>query len=186
MKAELEKAISVLKEGGIIAYPTDTLWGLGCDATNAEAVEKIYAIKGRQRDKSLIVMLDDADKLENYVVEVPAVAWDLLDQVDTPLTIIYPAGKNLAPNVVALDGTIAIRVVRDEFCRNLIRLLKRPLVSTSANFTGEPAPISFRKIDPALLERVDYAVNWNRETINSVSPSSIIKLGLGGEIELLR
>lgn len=186
MKAELEKTISVLKEGGVIAYPTDTLWGLGCDATNEKAVEKIYTIKGRQRDKSLIVLLDDSNKLENYVVEVPAVAWDLLDQVDTPLTIIYPAGKNLAPNAFGMDGSVAIRIVRDEFCRNLIRLLKKPMVSTSANFTGDAAPISFRKIDPAILEKVDYAVNWNRDTINSVSPSSIIKLGLDGEIELLR
>lgn len=186
MKAELEKTISVLKEGGVIVYPTDTLWGIGCDATNPEAVERIYAIKGRQRDKSLIVMLDDANKLEDYVVEVPAVAWDLLDQVDTPLTIIYPAGKNLAPNALSLDGSVAIRVVREDFCRNLIRMLKKPLVSTSANFTGETAPISFRKINPAILEKVDYAVNWNRDTINSVTPSSIIKLGLNGEIELLR
>jgi len=186
MKAELEKTLAILKAGGVIAYPTDTLWGLGCDASQPEAIEKIFAIKGRQRDKSLIVLIDDINKLQDYVVEVPAVAWDLLEQVDTPLTIIYPQGKNLALNVLATDGSVAIRIVKEEFCRNLIRLLKNPLVSTSANFSGEAAPMSYRKIKPEVLEKVDYAVNWNRDTINSVSPSSIIKLGLGGEIELLR
>ncbi|MEI6574851.1 MAG: L-threonylcarbamoyladenylate synthase [Bacteroidota bacterium] len=186
MKLEIDKTLAVLKSGGVIVYPTDTVWGLGCDATNAVAVDKIYAIKGRQQNKSLIVLLDDVDKLQEYVIEVPAVAWDLLEQVDVPLTIVYPGGKNLAPNVLAADGSVAIRIVKEEFCRNLIRRLNNPLISTSANISGDPPPLTFRKISHAILEQVDYAVDWNRNTMNSASPSSIIKLGLDGQIELLR
>jgi L-threonylcarbamoyladenylate synthase len=186
MQTEIDKTLNVLKKGGVIVYPTDTVWGLGCDATNYQAVEKIFDIKGRQRNKSLIVLLDDMNKLENYVEEVPAVAWDLLEQVETPLTIVYPRGKNLAPNVLAIDGTVAIRIVRDEFCKALIKKLNNPLISTSANISGEEAPMTFRKISQAVLDKVDYAVDFNRNTINSASPSTIIKLGLKGEIELLR
>ncbi|MCX6271693.1 MAG: L-threonylcarbamoyladenylate synthase [Bacteroidetes bacterium] len=186
MTDEIQQCLEVLKQGGTIIYPTDTLWGLGCDATDEKAVEKVIALKGRKKDQSLIILVDDQNKLDRYVKEVPEIAWDLLDQVDTPLTIVYPAGKNLASNVLASDGSIAIRVTTDPFCKELIRKFGKPIVSTSANYTGDMPPISFSRINLKLIESVDYVVNWQRNRLHSTKPSSIIKLGLKGEIELIR
>ncbi|MHC1707933.1 MAG: L-threonylcarbamoyladenylate synthase [Bacteroidales bacterium] len=186
MKEEIENCISVLAKGGIVIYPTDTIWGIGCDATNAKAVEKVFTLKGRLHTKSLIVLLDTENKLEQYVKQVPEIAWDLLEQVDTPLTIIYPGGINLAPNVLGADGSIAIRIVNDVFSKELIRRFNKPLVSTSANFSGEPSPVTFSRIHEKLMEAADYVVNWGREEFRTNRPSSILKLGLNGEIELIR
>src|SRR4030042_5398309 len=137
MLEDINVAIQVLKKGGVILYPTDTIWGIGCDATNPEAVNRIYAIKQRSDSRSMLVLLDDATGLERYLQEVPEVAWDLIELSDETLTIIYPGAKNLAKNLVAPDGTIGIRVVRDDFCRKLIRQFRKPIVSTSANVSGK-------------------------------------------------
>lgn len=186
MKEEIQRSVEILKSGGVICYPTDTIWGIGCDATNVTAVTKVGKIKKRDDAKSLIVLLANPDDLEKYVKVVPEIAWDLLDQVEDPLTIIYPGARNLAKNVIAEDGSVGIRVVHDEFCKMLIQAFGKPIVSTSANFSGEPHPLSFGKISPELLESVDYVVDYNRTRVHHIKPSSIIKLGIKGEIELIR
>jgi L-threonylcarbamoyladenylate synthase len=186
MLEDINVAVQVLKKGGVILYPTDTIWGMGCDATNPDAVSKIYAIKQRSDTKSLLVLLDDSSGLDRYLQEVPEIAWDLIDLSDEPLTIIYPGAKNLAKNLVSPDGTIGIRVVRDEFCRNLIRQFRKPIVSTSANISGKSWPENFDAIDPALLQRVDYTVKWRQEDHTKGKPSAIIKVGIKGEIEIIR
>ncbi len=186
MKEEILKIIEVLKSGGVICYPTDTIWGLGCDATNPKAVEKIGIIKRRTDSKSMIVLLSDDNQLDKYIKAVPDIAWDLLEQVEEPITIIYPGAKNLASNVIADDGSVGIRIVHDEFCKALLRSFGKPIVSTSANLSGEPHPVSFSHITPELLSSVDYVVDYNRNRVHYIKPSSIIKLGINGEIELIR
>ncbi len=186
MQEEIKLCIKVLQQGGVIIYPTDTIWGLGCDATNKKAVEKVFSIKGRIQTKSLIVLLDSENKLESYVKQVPEIAWDLIDQVDTPLTIIYPEGIHVADNVLAKDKSIAIRIVKDEFSKEMIRQFGKPVVSTSANISGDPAPVTFSRIHQHILQSVDYVVEWGRKTFNTNRPSSIIKLSINGEIELIR
>jgi L-threonylcarbamoyladenylate synthase len=186
MLEDVNAAVQVLKKGGIILYPTDTIWGIGCDATNMDAVDKIYTIKERSDAKSMLVLLDNAIRLERYLHEVPEIAWDLIELSDNPMTIIYPEAKNLARNLVAPDGTIGIRVVRDEFCRKLIGQFRKPVVSTSANISGKSWPENFDAIDPAILNRVDYIVKWRQKDKIMKKPSSIIKLGIKGEIEIIR
>lgn len=183
---QIENALKALQEGGVILYPTDTVWGLGCDATNDAAVERLLAIKERQNDQGLIVLVERDSRLNRHVEEVPAVAWDLIDVTQEPLTIIYPNGKGFAKGVCADDGSIAIRIVRDDFCKNLISKLNRPLVSTSANFRGQPTPLSFREIDQHILDAVDYTVNLRLSETLSHQPSSILKLHLDGEIKIIR
>lgn len=185
-QTELNNAVACLREGGTILYPTDTIWGLGADATNAEAVEKILAIKNRDDQMGLIVLVERDSRLNRYVDEVPAMAWDLIDVTEEPLTIIYPAGRELAAKVCAPDGSVAIRMVKDEFCAALISKLNRPIVSTSANVSGQPAPLSFRQVDHAILEGVDYTVNLRQSETLSHRPSSIIKLDLDGGIKIVR
>lgn len=186
MRKEIDKCLQVLASGGTLIYPTDTIWGLGCDATNAAAVEKVMSIKGRGEGKSFIVLLDTVDRLPDYVQQVPDIAWDLLEMADSPLTIIFPKGIKIAPQVMAHDGSIGIRIVSRGFCHELIRALRKPLVSTSANFSGAPSPHSFAMIPTALIEAVDHMVPQEFETESTPKPSSIIRLGLGGEIELIR
>jgi L-threonylcarbamoyladenylate synthase len=186
MIEEINKTINILKEGGTILYPTDTVWGLGCDATNPTAVAKIFSIKKREESKSLIILIDDEIKLNKYLKEVPEVAWELIENTDKPLTIIYDGACNLAKNVIAADGSIAIRIVKDEFCRKLINRLGKPLVSTSANISGEQAPSNFHEIAPELKKQVDHVVNWRQEEINSAIPSSIIKLSVNGDVKIIR
>jgi L-threonylcarbamoyladenylate synthase len=186
IKEEVEKAAAILKSGGVILYPTDTIWGLGCDATNAAAVEKIFAIKNRSNKMSLIALVEDDARLNRHVQEVPAIAWDLIDFATEPLTIIYPKGVGFAPFVCAEDGSVAIRKTNDDFCKQLIRKLNRPLVSTSANISGKPAPDSFMNIDPAILASVDYTVNLRQSEQQLSAPSKIIQIGLNGEIKLIR
>ena len=186
MNNDIKKALEVLRKGGTILYPTDTIWGIGCDATNPDAVKKIYEIKQRSDSKSMLVLLDTAAYLSYYVDEVPEVANDLIALSDKPLTIIYSGAKNLASNLIAADGSIGIRVVSDEFCQKLISQFKKPLVSTSANISEKPAPANFYDIDEAIINAVDYVVEWRQNDTTKSSPSGIIKLGANGEVQIIR
>jgi len=183
---EILKAHEVLKKGGIILYPTDTVWGIGCDATKSKAVERIFQIKKRSENKSMIVLLDQFEKLYQYVDDVPEIALDLNQSISTPLTIVYPKAKNVAKNIISEDGSIAIRIVKDEFCQKLISLLNKPLVSTSANISGEPTPLIFNKISPDIIKQVDHVVNLNKARINQIKASTVIKFNEKGEYEIVR
>jgi L-threonylcarbamoyladenylate synthase len=183
---ELWKTVEILRSGGTILYPTDTIWGLGCDATNFEAVENIYKLKHRIESKSLIVLLDDENKLYDYVEKVPEISFDLINSLDKPTTIIYSKAKNLASNVVATDGSIAIRVTKDLFCRELIKLFGKPIVSTSANISGDPSPVIYRDVPDDLLNGVYYIVNLYHGRMNSPKPSTIIRLFENGEFIIVR
>ncbi|MDO7171508.1 L-threonylcarbamoyladenylate synthase [Mariniflexile sp. AS56] len=185
MHQELNKAFQVLKEGGLILYPTDTVWGIGCDATNAEAVKKVYALKQRIDSKALICLVADDRMLQKYIKEIPQVALDIIDITDKPTTIIYDDARNLAPNLIAEDGTIAIRIPDDEFCFQLSRKLNGAIVSTSANISGYPTPNSFKEIQQEVLKGVDYVVNLQHEKICN-KPSSIIKLSNSGVVKIIR
>jgi len=185
-KSEIENCIPVLKSGGVILYPTDTIWGLGCDATNENAVEKIFELKKRPESKAMIVLLDSEKKLGKYIRHVPDAAWDLIEYSERPLTIIYPGAVNLAKNLVGSDGTIAIRIPKHDFCRELISRFGKPIVSTSANFSGEQFPASFAEINPGLKQQCDYVVNLPSEKSKKGKPSIIMSLGVKGEIRILR
>lgn len=186
MKRDIEQALKVLNSGGTILYPTDTIWGIGCLATDPAAVQKVYEIKKRSDTKSMLVLLDDANRLPSYIDVVPDIAWELIDAADKPLTIIYPKGKNLANNLLSDDKSIGVRIPDDEFCRQLIQKLRRPIVSTSANIAGQPSPAFFEEIDPKIKDAVDYVVEWRQDDLTPSSPSSIIKLGTGGQISIIR
>jgi L-threonylcarbamoyladenylate synthase len=185
-EAEFQKCIEVLRSGGTILYPTDTVWGIGCDATNQVAVEKVFAIKGRPDSKSLIVLLREESLLNKYVHEVPAVAWDLLEFSDKPLTIIYDRVGGMAPGVIATDGSCGIRVCKEAFCNRLLHKFGRPLVSTSANKSGEPTPLNFRQISDEIKDAVDYVVNWRQDDFTESQPSSIMKIKENGEFTMIR
>ncbi len=185
-RQEILKANEVLKKGGVILYPTDTIWGLGCDATRIKSVERIFKIKKRPENKGFIVLLDQFEKLYEYVDQVPEVAADLLSSFDRPLTVIYPGAKNLAKNLLHPDGSVAIRIVKNEFCKNLVSLFGKPLVSTSANISGQPAPLIFYKIDDEVKQAVDYVVDLYRDRIDQVKPSTIIKFDKNGEYQIIR
>ncbi len=182
---ELEKAVEALKEEGVILYPTDTIWGLGCDATSEKAIEKLANLKGRNKNQRFIILLEDDRKLNKYVKEIPEVAWDLLDYADKPLTIIYPNAINLPRNLIAEDGSIAIRIVKDGFVNQLIKKINKPLVSTSANLTGEPSPKSREEISKKIINNVKHIVNLQIKNKNAKA-SSIVKLQISGEIEIIR
>ncbi|MFX0558161.1 L-threonylcarbamoyladenylate synthase [Maribacter sp. CXY002] len=183
--SELNTCIEVLNRGGLILYPTDTVWGIGCDATNENAVKKVYALKQRADSKALICLVANDAMLERHVEKVPEVAYDIMDLSTKPTTIIYDQPKGLAKNLVASDNTIAIRVASDKFCKYLIGKFKKPIVSTSANIAGLATPNSFKEIDQAILKGVDYVVNLHRE-IENQSPSSIIKLSNDGTVKIIR
>jgi len=186
LKKEISSCLDVLNSGGTILYPTDTIWGLGCDATLPESVSRIYKIKKRMGSKSQIVLLDSQEKLELYVENIPPITWDLLKNVDSPLTIIYPKGRNLAYNILGEDGSIAIRIVNHEFCRELLREFGKPLVSTSANPSGGGNPHSFNDISPEIIEQVDYIVGLYHDAISLAKASRIIKLYENGEFSVIR
>lgn len=186
MQEEIKKALEVLKRGGTIIYPTDTVWGIGCDACNVKAVDKIYKLKHRSATKSLIVLVSDMDMLHSYVREIPFVAKELIQSVEHPLTIIYPSARNLAKNVMTPDGTAAIRIVKDEFCHNLIAEYGKPIVSTSANISGDETPLFFSKIGQDILDAADYVVNLYHEKMIQVKSSTIIKVYKSGEYEIIR
>ena len=184
--ADIQKCLETLRAGGTILYPTDTVWGIGCDAANEKAVEKIYAIKKREESKSLIVLVSDEGMLNRFVKEVPAQAWDLIEVSDTPITIIYDSGKGLAKNVLAEDGSIAVRLVKDEFCQRLIHKFGKPIVSTSANISGDPAPKNFDEVSEEVKSKADYIANWRQDDFSEARPSSIIKLRSNGEFQIIR
>ena len=186
MEKEIKETVEALRQGKIILYPTDTVWGIGCDATNEKAVERIFEIKNRPKDKTMIVLLDVEAKLNKYVKEVPAVAWDLIEFADKPLTIIYDNAVNLAPNVINSDKTIAIRVTKDEFCKNVIHRFGKAIVSTSANLSGESTPANFLEISEAIKRGVDYVVNLRQQETKNAQASSIIKLGMNGDVKIIR
>ena len=185
LKEEVRKACEVLKNGGIILYPTDTIWGIGCDATNEQAEKRIYELKHREDNKAMLVLLDDVGKLASYV-EDPDVAYELLEVNDKPMTIIYPNAKNLAKNLIAQDRTIGIRITSEAFTKALLYRFRKPIVSTSANISGEPSPKCFAEISDAVKSVVDYVVDFRQEETSNPAPSSIIKLGVGGEIQIIR
>ncbi|MCC8174007.1 MAG: threonylcarbamoyl-AMP synthase, partial [Odoribacter sp.] len=177
---EVKKACEVLKKGGIILYPTDTIWGIGCDVTNAEAVKRIYEIKQREDSKFMLVLLDDVGKIASYA-DIPDIAYQLIEVADKPLTIIYPNAKGLATNLMGTDKTIGIRITNEEFSKALCYRFHRPLVSTSANISGEPSPNNFNLISEKIKEQVDYIVNFRQEETKSAAPSSSIKLDADGQ-----
>ncbi|WP_452220334.1 L-threonylcarbamoyladenylate synthase [Lacinutrix salivirga] len=182
---EIEQAIATLKAGGLILYPTDTVWGIGCDANNSDAVKKVFALKKRADSKALICLVADDRMLKKYVKKIPEAALDIIDISETPTTIIYDEPQNLAPNLIAEDNTIAIRIPDNEFCFRLLRKFNGAIVSTSANISGEPTPKSFKEISDAVLKGVDYVVNLQDEK-NNTKPSTVIKLSNSGIVKIIR
>lgn len=186
MEEEILKAVEVLRAGGLILYPTDTVWGIGCDATNAEAVDKVYALKRSQNKHSMLVLVRSADEAARYATGAPAVAWDLMEMSDKPLTLILPGAAGLASNLVPEEGTVGIRVPDHEFCSRLLHRFPRPVVSTSANLSGEATPTEFAAISEEIKRGVDMVVNPRFEGRPTRRASSIIRLGAGGQVEIIR
>ncbi len=186
IEREIEKARKILESGGIIVYPTDTIWGIGCDATNPKAIRRIYQLKKRSEKKTLIVLLAHEQDIQNYVKDVPPVLWDLMESYQKPLTVIYHNARNLAKNLISGDNTIAIRVTRDEFSRRLIKAFGKPIVSTSANFSGDATPLTYKMISPGIINNVDYVVDMYHNSMNEVKASTIIRLHENGEFEVVR
>lgn len=185
-EADIVQCLKVLSAGGLILYPTDTVWGIGCDATNAEAVKRVYQLKQRDDSKALIVLIDSADHLDHYVVDVPAIARELIDVAVKPLTIIYEGAYNLAPNVLGDEDSIGIRIPNDEFCHRLCERFGKPIVSTSANVSGQPTAKRFSDIDSSIVENVDYAVEYRRDDTTPHQPSNIILLSRDGTFKIIR
>ncbi|MGZ3945375.1 MAG: L-threonylcarbamoyladenylate synthase [Mucilaginibacter sp.] len=186
LRDELAKALKVVQDGGIILYPTDTIWGIGCDATNTEAVKKIYQLKQRDEAKSMIILLDTENKLESYIREVPAVAYDLIEYAENPLTLVMPGAKNISPVLISEDGSVGIRVAKHDFCQQLIQRLRKPLVSTSANISGKPSPQNFYQIDQEIVDGVDYVVDLEQHNTELKKPSTIMRLQPDGRFEFIR
>jgi L-threonylcarbamoyladenylate synthase len=183
---DIVKAIEVLRSGGVILYPTDTIWGLGCDATNPAAVKRIYEIKQREDAKSMLILMENPNLLNSYITEVPEIAWDLIEVAESPLTIIYPGAKNLAFNLLANDGSVGIRITNEAFTQQLIQRFRKPVVSTSANISGQKSPLNFVEISDEIKKSVDYTVNYRQDDLSRSNPSAIIKLGVSGQIEIIR
>jgi L-threonylcarbamoyladenylate synthase len=183
---DIKEALDILRKGGLILYPTDTIWGLGCDPTNEAAVNKIFNLKAREKSKSLIILANSVDMVERYVRDIPEIAYELVSVSDSPLTIIYPEGKNLAPGVCSSDGSIAIRICNDEFCNDLISRFRKPLVSTSANFSGKPSPANFNEIEEDLISKVDYVVKYRQEDRGNSKASPVIKINRDGSMIIIR
>ena len=179
MTEDIKKACEVMAAGGIILYPTDTIWGIGCDATNEKAVQRVYELKRRADNKAMLVLMDSEAKLDRYVSDVPDIAWDLISVSDKPLTIIYSSAKNLATNLLGADGSVGIR-------KKLCERFRKPLVSTSANVSGEPSPANFSEVSEVIKEGVDYIVSYRQDDMSRPKPSSIIKLDKGGVIKIIR
>ena len=183
---DIRKAVEVMRRGGIILYPTDTIWGIGCDATNAEAVARVFQIKQREDSKALICLVDSEGRLQRYVRNVPDVAWDIMELATSPITLIFDNANGLAPNLMAEDGSVAMRLTHEPFSKELCYRFQKPIVSTSANVSGEPAPQNFRDISPTLLESVDYVCWSRRQEHKPHKPSSIIKISENGEFSIIR
>lgn len=186
LRDEVANAFKIIRDGGIILYPTDTIWGIGCDATNTEAVKKIYALKQRDEAKSMIILLDADHQMERYVQEVPAIAYDLIEFAENPLTLVMPGAKGISPALIAADGSIGMRVTKHEFCRQLIQRMRRPLVSTSANISGQPSPKTFAGVDEDIINGVDYVVDLEQHVLEAKNPSTIMRLEPNGRFEFLR
>jgi len=190
MKQEIKQAIEVLNSGGSILYPTDTIWGIGCDATKPEAVSKVYGIKQREDSKAMLVLVSSIDMIWDYVEEIPEAALEILEVNEQPLTIIYPGartgGKGLAENLISSDGSIGIRITNEPFSKALIEAFRKPLVSSSANIAGGKSPDNFSEISPDVLQSVDHIVNWKQEEMKKRKPSGILKVSLNGIIEIIR
>ena len=182
---EVHNAYEAIKNGGIILYPTDTVWGIGCDATNADAVKKIYELKQREETKSMIVLMNGERMMYNVFKEIPDVAWQIIDLSEKPTTLILDNPRNIAPNLIAEDKTLGVRLVKEPFCYKLMERMKKPLVSTSANISGMPTPNSFKEIDHHILDGVDYIVNLHHDKI-AAKPSTIIKLGNNLQVKVIR
>ena len=186
LQDEVKKAVEVLKAGGVILYPTDTVWGIGCDATNPEAVKKVYAIKRRDDSKALISLVDSDVRLQRYVRNVADVTWDMIELSEKPLTIIFDKVTGLAPNLIAEDGSAGIRVTREEFSKELCFRFQKPIVSTSANISGEPTALTYDEISDEIKDAVDYIVKYNRQCKEKHKPSSIIKMSANGQFASIR
>lgn len=183
---DLRQAVKTLRGGGVILYPTDTVWGIGCDATNADAVARVYAIKRRDEAKSMLVLVDSADRAATYAAGIPDVAFSMMDLATAPLTLILDGAKNLATNLIGPDGSIGIRVTAERFSRDLCYRLGRPVVSTSANVSGSPAAAVFADVAPEILAAVDYAVRYRRDDMTPARPSSIVKIAADGQVKVIR
>jgi L-threonylcarbamoyladenylate synthase len=186
LRDEVAKAFKIIQDGGIILYPTDTIWGIGCDATNTEAIKKIYHLKQRDEAKSMIILLDTENKLESYVSEVNPLAYDLIEYAENPLTLVMPGAKNISPALISGDGSVGIRVSKNPFCQQLIQRMRKPLVSTSANISGKPSPLYFSQIDAEIIDGVDYVVDLDQHSMEIKTPSTIMKLAPDGKFEFLR
>ncbi|MEO8253991.1 MAG: L-threonylcarbamoyladenylate synthase [Flavobacterium sp.] len=185
LNEEIHNAYEIIKEGGIILYPTDTVWGIGCDATNPEAVAKVFQLKKRAETQSMIVLMNGEKMMYNVFKEIPEVAWQILDLSENPTTLVLDQPRNVAKNLIATDNTLAIRIVKEPFCFKLLERMKKPLVSTSANISGQPTPKSFKEISPEIIKGVDYVVNLQREKIAG-KPSTIIKLTNDSQVKVIR
>jgi L-threonylcarbamoyladenylate synthase len=183
---DIKESLNTLRNGGVILYPTDTVWGLGCDPTNQSAVDKIFRIKSREEGKSLLLLVNSENMIDRYINEIPEIANQLIEVTDTPLTIVYPGGKNLAEGVCAGDMSVGIRICDDDFCKELINRFRKPIVSTSANFSGKPSPGNFSEIDESLIEKVDYVVKYRQDDRQKHTASPVIKIGLNGNIQIIR
>jgi L-threonylcarbamoyladenylate synthase len=183
---DIRNAVETLRRGGVILYPTDTVWGIGCDATNAEAVSRVFRIKQRDDSKALICLVDSDGRMQRYVRQVPDVAWQLIDCADKPLTLILDGAVNLAPNLIAADGSVGIRITKEPFSKQLCYRFQKALVSTSANISGQPAAQNYCDIDPAIIDAVDYVCWSRRQEHKPHTPSGIIKLRPDGEVKIIR
>jgi L-threonylcarbamoyladenylate synthase len=186
IKDEVAKALKVVQEGGIILYPTDTIWGIGCDASNTEAIKKIYKLKQRDETKSMIILLDTENKLESYISEMNPIAYDLIEYAENPLTLVMPGAKNISPALIASDGSVGIRITKHPFCQQLIQRMRKPLVSTSANVSGKPSPQYFSQIEPEIFYGVDYVVDIDQQDMEIKTPSVIMRLEPNGKFEFIR
>lgn len=186
IQEDVREACTILRQGGIILYPTDTIWGIGCDATNEDAVRRVYELKQRTDHKAMLVLIDNPAKLNAYITEIPDIAWDLIDVADKPLTIIYSNAKNLAFNLLGEDGSVGIRITQERFSHKLCEQFRKPLVSTSANISGLPSPRSFNEIAEAVKNGVDYIVRYRQNDTIQCNPSGIIKIGEGGVVQVIR
>jgi L-threonylcarbamoyladenylate synthase len=183
---DIKGALNTLRQGGIILYPTDTIWGLGCDPSNEKAINDIFTFKSRSETKSLIILVDGLSMIERYVAEIPDIVYELAGVSEDPLTIIYPKGKNLASGVSGSDGSVAIRICHDKFCKELISRFRKPIVSTSANYSGFPSPANFSEVEKLLVDKVDYVVKYKQEDRSRSSASPVIKINSDGTIKIIR
>ena len=186
LSEDIGNCLRVLREGGVILYPTDTVWGLGCDPSNSDAVEKIFSIKKRHESKSLILLADSLAMVQRYIREIPAAAFEIIEVSDKPVTIVYPGAKNLAGAIVSEDGSVGIRITSEKFCSSLIREFRKPIVSTSANISGIPAPSCFQEISDEIIDSVDYVADYRKNDRQKHKPSPVIKIDLNGVISIIR